>query len=187
MSVNTRGESEITSEILRNRRQHFIDIKNPLRNGIVRLATKRYKTTHKLWIVQKVSLLLDIIHIIQTVNKFPEPTKENTKKKMSHILLDIFDEFFKYDTCRSRLSLFRAIRRISICVIETDNHYSQRFTWFLKKLLEKYQNGEWPELEPWCPMDCWSEPTTQEALLRATQEFRLTMQVGGRNIDEIET
>jgi len=151
------NESLIYHDILRERRQYFIDkVKAPLMKAILIIS-----------------------------NRYPEPTRESTKKQMSHILLDIWDEFDKHNTARK--PLFKAIRRILICEVEHDNFYSQRMTWFLGELLKRCQSGEWPKLQPWCPMDCWNDPIVIEERNRARAEFQATACVGGVPIGNIET
>ena len=182
MSINAKGESSITSDILRDRRQYFIkDVKAPFLNSLVK-CFQRGKN-----LLGKLCLLFDIWKMVLAIFKYPEPTKENTKKHISHILLDIWDEFFRLDTTENRTALFKAIKRISVTTVEHDIHYSQRITWFLMKLTAKYLNGEWPALEPWCPMDNWNDPIVQQELLKAAQEFRVNLTINGKPFNEVET
>ena len=177
-----RGESDITSDILRHRRRYFQkEVKRPLLDSLTRCAQEGNR------LLEKIYLLWDVFMIVRSVYRYPEPTRANTKKRMTHVLLDIFDEFFEKDTNVYKTALFKAIRRISACEIEHDCHYSQRFTWFLKRLAEKYLSGEWPSLEPWCPVDYWNDPVKDEELLKATVEFRTKMTIGGRPFSEVET
>lgn len=149
--------SEMTRDILVTRRQYFIDkVKGPMIKALVLLA-----------------------------NRFQEPTRENTKKKISLALLDVWDEFFKFENNPGRDSLFRAIKRISVSICESDSYYSQRITWFLKKLTEKYASGEWPALESFCPSECWTDETTQEAVVEEKKRVMRGLHFG--KILSIET
>lgn len=176
--LDAKGESPIFSDILRGRRQYFIDkVKAPLYEGLVGINRSGF--------FSKLFLLWDIWNIVTGILRYPEPTMENTKKRMSHILLDIFDEFEKYNTIKP--PMFRVLRRLIVCTVEHDKDYSQRLTWFLEKLAQSYLGKEWPQLEDWAPMSRWSDPTTQKAVKLAREEFRKGLTVGGRNIGDIET
>lgn len=118
--------SLLSIDILRTRRQYFVDkVKAPLMKALVILA-----------------------------GRYPEPTKENTDKHNTHVLLDIWDEFFKHEDNPGRDGLFKAIRKITIAEYEHDGYYSQRIDWFLKKLAQAYVDGEWEPPKSWNP-SCW--------------------------------
>lgn len=182
MTVNARGESAIKSDILRDRRQYYVkEVKAPLLKSLVRCTQKGNK------LFERVFLLWDVLMIVRSIYRYPEPTRDNVKKKMNHILFDIWDEFFEKDTNTHKTALFKAIRRILACEIEHDSHYSQRFTWFLKKLTDKYISGEWPPLEPWCPVDYWDDPVKEKELEKVTLEFKRYLTINGRPFHEVET
>jgi len=182
MSVSVRGESEITANILRNKRQYFVKkVKAPFLNSLVRCFQRGSS------LLEKLRLLADIWHLVSSILKYPEPTKENTKKQISHVLLDIWDEFFSKDTSKCRTVFFRICRRISVITVEHDDDYSQRITWFLMKLATKYLTGDWPPLESWCPMNNWNDYDTLVALSKARFEFRSNLTIGGRPFNEVET
>ena len=146
--------TSIYSEILGNKYQYFVDkVKKPLIKALV-ILSKRY----------------------------PEPTEKNTTKHISHVLLDIWDEFFTWEDNPGRNELFRAIKRITVCVVESDTYYSQRITWFLKRLTEKYISGEWTPLEPWAPMECWGDPNVKEKRKEALRVFKQTLEAGGGKV-----
>ncbi len=69
-------------------------------------------------------------------DRIPEPTKENCVHPNSHILLDIWDEFFSRETNSTRKPLFEAIRRIMVSEYETDPYYRERMDWFLKQIIK---------------------------------------------------
>lgn len=133
----------ISTDILKHRRHYFINmVKAPLIKVLVFIA-----------------------------NKYPEPTRDNTRKRNTHALLDIWDEFFEYEHNGGRDSLFRAIRKVIVGEYEHDAYYSQRIDWFLKKLVEKYLNGKWNPPQPHHPASCWTEPSAVKALGEMKQEL----------------
>lgn len=133
----------LANDILRKRRGYFIDkVKRPLMKALIILA-KRY----------------------------PEPTRENCKKWNTHTLLDIWDEFFEYEDNPGRNGLFQAIRKLTVGEYEHDSYYAQRMDWFLERLFERYQSGEWKPLEPHNPAGCWVEPSAVEAWNKLKQEL----------------
>lgn len=182
MAVNVRGESDIKSDILRHRRQYFVkDVKAPLLCSLTRCEQRRHK------FLERIYLLWDVFVIVRSIYRYPEPTRENIKKRMNSVLFDVWDEFFERDTNEGKTALFKAVRRVLAVEIEHDSHYSERFTWFLKRLAEKYVSGEWPPLEPWCPVDYWNDPVKEEELRKAVMEFRANLTIGGRPFNEVET
>lgn len=158
-------ESEITADMLTKRRGHFIKVKGAIVGGLTRCFSSSPKG-----LLAQLQLLWEVWHIIRSVLKYPEPTLENTKEQTARVLLEIFDEFFKYDSNiyyspkrPGREPLYRAIKRILVCECEHDVDYTERITWFLKQLSDKYIAGEWPVLEPWMPTNCWRDPVTLAA------------------------
>ena len=140
-------ESEITDDILTKRRGYFMEkVKAPLMKAIV-LYGKRY----------------------------PEPTRGNTNNPYSHVLLDIWDEFFELEDNPGRDALFKALRRISVGEIEANNYYSQRLTWFLMKLTQAYLDGKWKPNLPCCPYICWKDPATIAAKHQAIEDMVISM------------
>uniref|UniRef100_A0A6M3KHV3 Uncharacterized protein n=1 Tax=viral metagenome TaxID=1070528 RepID=A0A6M3KHV3_9ZZZZ len=93
--------------------------------------------------------------ITAIANRYPEPTKINTIKLGTHILLDIRDRFFELDDCYTRHVLFRAIFKIFICEYEHDSHYGDRFDWFQEETVtrgwpqrDKRPRAYWKEFRP---------------------------------------
>ena len=141
---------ELYNDILKDRRQYFIDkVKAPLMSNLIKFVSKSS------WI----GTLIALISIIRLIRKYPEPTRENTRKPNTHAWIDIWDEFFKYEDNPGRNLLFRAIRKIFICEYEHDSYYSSRIDRMLEWWLEKYQNGEYNKRMPWNPLACWNEPS----------------------------
>lgn len=131
----------LANDILRDRREYFISkVKKPIMKALTILA-----------------------------DRYPEPTKENCRKHNSHVLMDIWNEFFEHEDNRGREPLFRALMKLSVAEYEHDAYYSQRIDWFLEKLLEKYQSGEWWPKKPWVPAGCWTEPSAVEAYAQMKQ------------------
>jgi len=157
-------DSELTRYILSQRRGHFIKVKDMLLKGLVGCLNVLPVRNRFL---ARIFLLLEVWHIVSGILKYPEPTRENTKEPATHVLFDIWDEFFKYEsniyyspTRQGRVPLYQAVRRVMVSEVEHDGDYGERITWFLKKLAEKYVSGEWPALPPWAPTNCWNDPVT---------------------------
>ncbi len=87
----------------------------------------------------------------------PEPTKENTLEPNSHILLDKWDKFFGYYTNRSKMSLFKAIRKVTVCIYEHDPHYRSLIDWFLEEIVESVLEGKWKPRRTNHPSGGWNE------------------------------
>lgn len=178
----TRRESSLHFDMLWGRRQYFIKkVKSPL----VKVLHRSLTISKGNRLFANICLLRDVWLMVKFVNKYPEPTRENTKKRSTHVLLDVWDEFEKYN--KARRELFKVVRRVSACECEHDIDYSQRITWLIKKLSEKYLSGEWPPLEPWAPKNFWKDPVVKEAWRKAFIEMTAFGTIGGRPVEEIET
>ncbi|KKN75139.1 hypothetical protein LCGC14_0382980 [marine sediment metagenome] len=163
--------SKITLDMLIERKQYFIHkVKAPLVKGFVGCLGRGNG------LLSRILLLWDVWCIVTSVLRYPEPTKDNVKKHMSHVLLDTFEEFEGYNTVKPHF--FHAVRRFLVSTCEHDSDESQRVTWFLKKLSSKYVSGEWPPLEPYCPSLGWTEKSVQEAVAKERQELRKRMALG---------
>ena len=136
-------QSELKDEILINKYRHFIDkVKYPLRAAVV-LYGRRY----------------------------PEPTRENIKNPDSLVLFDIWEEFFELEDNPGRDPFFKALRRITIGEIESNDYYAQRVTWWLMKLAQAYIDGRWQPNLPCCPFANWKDPATIEAKDKAIEDI----------------
>lgn len=163
MATNRRQASRIWLYILSWRRQYFIKrVKGPMKKAL------RDMTRHH-GVLARIQVLIDVWRIVQSVNRYPEPTKATAKEPTAHVLLDLWDEFEQYNTCS--VDLFQAIRRVTVCEAEHDTEYSQRMTWFLKRLTEKYASGEWPPPTSWEPLNFWADPAVQEEKRRARKKL----------------
>ena len=153
----------VTNDILRVRRNYFIKkVKAPLVRGVTNLGRGS-------GLVSKILLLIDLWRIVSSVLEYPFPTKDNTGKRMSHILLDTFEEFEQHNIVKP--VFFRAIKRFVVSTVEHDSDEAQRVTWFLKKLIPKYENKEWPNLSPYYPSAGWTEPAVIEAQKKVVREL----------------
>lgn len=94
--------------------------------------------------------------LIKLCQMYPEATKGNTLHHNTHVLIDIKDLFFKYDTNEGRNSLFRAIWRMFIGEFEHDPYYRNRFEWFIDELNKR----DWRRRIRTRPSrdNCWKEP-----------------------------
>jgi len=84
-------------------------------------------------------------------NRLANPTKENTNKYNTHILIDMRDEFLKHQEGNSRYEAWRGIWNIFIVKYETSNYYSDRFDHVLQLCFGK----DWLYLEGKIPCGMW--------------------------------
>lgn len=141
---------DIKTDILVNRRKYFVDnVKAPL-----------------------------LMAVIIYGYRYPEPKRENCKNPDSLVLLDIWDEFFKWEDNPGRDRFFKAVRRITIGELEANDYYTQRFSWFLMKLVEAYMSGRWQPSLPCTPFYCWKDPDAIIAKDQAIEGMITTMSRG---------
>jgi hypothetical protein len=87
-------------------------------------------------------------------DRIPAPTLENTARPNTHILIDIRDEFFKYEENPGRHKAFKAIWNFFIYLYECDGYYQQRIDWVIEKL--RLANWE-PRAKRTPDIHCWTE------------------------------
>lgn len=86
--------------------------------------------------------------IIMVAKRVPEITKGNTTNVNTHILIDIFEDFFKHEGNSSREKMFRAAFKIFLLEIEHDRYYRDRFNWFIEEIIKSILRHEWqPAIE----------------------------------------
>lgn len=79
------------------------------------------------------------------VDKFPEPTKENTWHPNSHRLIEIRDEFFKHCFLHeSKLKILRAGINFAIVIYDYDPPYRMMIDWWAKQLKIQNWNYDMP-------------------------------------------
>ncbi len=152
--------SELKTDHLIKRHDYFVKVKASLMASMVGFGKSGY-----------LGSILGIFNIIRFCMKHPEPTKENCTNPDSWVLLDIWDEFFELENNPGRNPLFRAMRRLSVAILESIDYYSERMTWFLMKLSTAYIDGKWKPNLPCCPFSCWKDPATIEAGDKAIEDF----------------
>lgn len=146
----------LADDILSYKRSFFIcHVKNPLRLSIIKLTSGKLS-----WI----GAIIALVKIVTLIRKFPEPTHKNVQHPNTHVLIDLWDLFFKYEDLPCRDFLFRAIRKLFLCEYEHDDYYRNRIDWFIEKLVEKHLNKEWVPRKPWKPTGNWNEPAVLEAI-----------------------
>jgi len=158
--------SELKHDILTRRRSYFeFKVKAPLLSALVR-CTKRSG------FFAKIFLLIDVWRIVQSVNRYPEPTKENSDKQNVHVLIDFWDNFEKFNMTRQEL--FRAVRRIHLSECEHDDVYEERHDKFLWDMISAVQDGRYKLPTVHSPTSHWSDPAAIEALGFARMEEAVT-------------
>ena len=177
MTYSSKNDSPLTVDMLDTRRGYFIKAKDSIRKGL----TERIILSKPVKFWGYLQLFLDVWHIVVNIIKYPEPTKENTKQPVTHAILDIFDEFFSFESNiyyhkkrQGRVPLYKAVRKILADECEHDGDIEERIRWFGVKVTEKVQSGEWPKLEAWMPTNFWKDPKTLEA--RRKKRLELIME-----------
>jgi len=151
----------VANDINRKRRGYFIKLKVPLLNAFRKVG----QGCNGLW------LFLALIQIAWLARKFPEPTRDRVRKINSHALMDIFDEYVKYEKDGRIRAVVSAFRRLIIGMIEHSSPYTQRVNWFAERLGEKILNGDWKPDHPWNPAQAWDEPSVLIAQDRRNREI----------------
>ena len=82
-----------------------------------------------------------LVTFLNNIRKLPEPTKENTKKQNSHVLIEIRDEFLSRLRIKSRIKPLRTIINFIINVYEYDEPYEQLIDWWASELFAR--RDEW--------------------------------------------
>lgn len=160
----------LAMDILRHRRGFFIrEVKAPLMGALFNVTGIIPRWTRRFKFVKYIYLLWDVWIMVRSIMRYPEPTKENTRKWNTHTLIDVVEEFTKYN--RLRTSLFKAAFRLVVGEYEHDSDYAQRFDWFLGRLTQTYIDGRWKKLEPWNPSWWWEEPSVVEANDKLAREL----------------
>lgn len=80
-------------------------------------------------------------------DKVPEPTKDNTRWHNTDTLIELRDEFFKFENNPERERAFKAIWNFAIIIYDYDPYYQQRIDW----LVERFKQKPWEEREPGYP------------------------------------
>jgi hypothetical protein len=105
------------------------------------------------YVIEKIKAPL-LMAIVKYCKRYPEPTRENTTRHNTHILLNIRDKFFSYETNRGRRELFEAAWRMLIAEYEHDRYYGDLFDW----LIEEISKSDWKPRAIGHPVYCWEEP-----------------------------
>ncbi len=81
--------------------------------------------------------------LIQLAMRYPEPTLENCLHPNTKLMITMWDKFFEYEDNLSRIPLFKAMRRITLCEYEHDPYYRYRMDWFIEQIIEDVKSGKW--------------------------------------------
>jgi hypothetical protein len=116
-----------------------------------------------------------ILSAYNAMVKLPEPTLENTKLQNTHLLIEIRDEFFKFEDNPGRSSAFRVIWKFFLWMYELDAYYGDRINWIIERLFSL--SGRWifqPEFKP--RITHWREHDEKMAL-RREEKMKLKAEV----------
>jgi len=167
--------SDLKREMIRSPRYtYWTDkVKTPLRKGLLGITGNN----KFLWYLL---LPLSLWRIYRSASRFLEPTKENTKTNLARVMLDIWAKFFELNDNPKDIPFWMALKKVTVGVAESDNHYEQRILWFLKELVVAYMDGRLEPLPDWAPMERWKDPDAQAARNKIIEETFLEM---GRKAD----
>lgn len=144
--------SPMKDDILRVRRDYFINyIKAPVRRAAVALVTSHNRFVKFFF----------LILLLWKVAKYPEPTVESCHKHNSKELLRIWDKFMWYEDnpgFKGTTFIFRLLRKLSVCIYESDDYYAQRIGWLVEEVSKSVSDKSWRLLPPHQPFGCWIEP-----------------------------
>uniref|UniRef100_A0A6M3LIU3 Uncharacterized protein n=1 Tax=viral metagenome TaxID=1070528 RepID=A0A6M3LIU3_9ZZZZ len=155
-------DSELKLDILVHRRGYFKDkVKAPLMKSVDFISCGKFGYCMAVW---------HAFQIVRLCMKYPEPTRENCKNPDSIVMLDTFEEFFKWERNEYRDPFFKLVRRIVVGTLEHCDYDSQRISWFLMKLTNAYMEGRWKPHLPCTPFICWNDPEVIKAKEEAIEE-----------------
>ena len=121
------------------------------------LSYKILRTELREYVIKRVKDPLRRV-LVMVANRIPEITKDNTRFKNTHTLIDIFDKFLELQHDDGRKDMFRAAFKIFLMEIEHDVYYRDRFGWFVEELIKAVLRGDFEERtngQPTAPS--WSE------------------------------
>lgn len=82
--------------------------------------------------------------IILVAQALPEPTTEETSNPNTRRLIDTWDWFLENDSNPSKRKLWKALKKITCIIYDSENYYSLRGNAFLKELLDRGWEFELP-------------------------------------------
>lgn len=130
----------LIKEMLLEKRQYIIDkVKAPLMNAIVKLAMR-----------------------------YPEPTKDNTVFKNTHIRIEVMEEFFKNFNNDGRKPLVKAAFRILIAECEHDGFYEFIHDWYITELLRR---GWQPNRRGFPMYRYWKAPLCPDSCMESDPQW----------------
>ena len=156
----------LANDINRKRRQYFIDLKAPMKAALENLATTK----------SAIGIIIGLTRIILMARKFPTPTRENIRKLNSKALYDIWEEYLEYENIPSLKFISEGLRRVVIGLNEHSSNYTERISWFGKKVHEKFEGGELKPNHPWTPTNGWSEPCVVKAQREKKEKLLKTIE-----------
>ncbi|KKL27005.1 hypothetical protein LCGC14_2389550 [marine sediment metagenome] len=159
--------SKLTDDLLIKRYHYFKDsVKAPMMKSIKFISRGKFGYVSAIW---------HAFQIIRLLKKYPEPTRANCENPDALVMLDIWDEFFKWEDNKYRDPFFKLVRRITVSTVEHCDFDSQRITWWLMKLTQAYMDGRWQPLLPHMPFYCWTDPEVIKAREEAVEDMICTM------------
>ena len=119
------------------------------------LAKVMGRTLSKIGFLDMLVIVIQLVLIFNRIRKLPEPTRENTNKHNTKVLLDMEELFFKYYRNVSREKVFRVLWKWGIIIYDWGNEYSCFGDW----LFEQMERRGWERRPYQHPSpDYWREP-----------------------------
>lgn len=110
---------------------------------LVSVSEKLLRSNWRQYVIEKVKYPL-MMAIILAAKRLPiRPTKANCRLTRTHNMIEIWEEFWENYDCLNRKELFKAFEILSLVEIEHDEHYSEVAEWFIKKIVERVNDGRW--------------------------------------------
>jgi len=95
--------------------------------------------TWQIYIVRKLKKPL-LYLLVKACDVLPEPTEENTRRRNTHRLINLYHEFFRHHRSEwPREKMFRGLWKIAIIIYDFDNYYGDR----VDKVLEWWLQCGW--------------------------------------------
>uniref|UniRef100_A0A6M3IY57 Uncharacterized protein n=1 Tax=viral metagenome TaxID=1070528 RepID=A0A6M3IY57_9ZZZZ len=143
--------NSIIHQMLVVHRNYVIEhIKLPIRHHLYTIAFG----VCSWWV--KLKCLLDLFRIIK---KYPNPTKENTRYRNTHVTIDIVGRFNNFHNNTARDKLFNAAYPLITDEFEHDGYYAALRDWWVEEIIKEILAGRWlPRPEGWPQPKYWKEP-----------------------------
>jgi len=105
--------------------------------------------------IDKIRMVYGLLKLIKAIDKFPDPTKENTVFRNVKVLIDIEQQFIKYYKLPTRMKALLALIKWGIICCDHDSHYASIADWWIEQIMRRGWERR-PAQHP--SPDYWNEP-----------------------------